>query len=279
MVEPSYLKDCFLKLQPAEMFAFRCKPFNFLTILLTMSRGGEMFTSWTLPQAFTCIFGPSSVIWPTWHCTRRCRSTAAWTPSFLAVPAFSFALELAHSWSHTSHHTDPNLQNKPQKIQNISALFTAVDLFCHQQQRCGGGSRAWTRGNDSKTLASTQFRCYLVSIVKTQLFPSTVVITHISKQESLLIALSHVWTHGRARQKPETWLGIPVREAGAWCLLNINTVLVVASAESWSVMSCYFPLQFKIIYQHSRLGNYTSETQGTRVQSVSLYAALVPAFL
>lgn len=74
-----------------------------------------------------------------------------------------------------------------------------------------------------------------------QLLPSTAVIAHISKQENLLIVLSHAWTYERARQMPETWLGITVKEAGG-CLLNVIKILVVDSAESWSVMSCYFSL-------------------------------------
>lgn len=203
------------------MFAFRCKAFNLFTITLTMSRGGEMFTSWILPQAFSCIFGPSSVIWPKWHCSRRCRSTTAWSPSFLAVPAFPLALELAHSWSCTNHHTHPSLQTKPQKIKKVSAgllprlafhssgpvLPPAAKMWWWEQ-------RAWTRGNDSAAWAPTQFSSYLSNTVKIQLLPSTAGIAHISKQENLLIALLHAWTYERARQKPETWLGITVRETG-----------------------------------------------------------------
>lgn len=73
------------------------------------------------------------------------------------------------------------------------------------------------KGNGSMALAPAQFS-YFESGVKTQLFLSAVVITHISKQESLFIVLSHVCTHERVRQKLETFYASLLKGLGGWCL-------------------------------------------------------------
>lgn len=149
MVGLHYLKDCFLKLQPEECLLSDVTPSIFPPLYWLWGRGGEMFTSWTLPQPFSCIFGLSSAVWPKWPCSRRCRFTTVWTPSFLAVPAFSLALELAHSWFRTSHHTHPSLQTKPQKIKELSAGLSPQSGFSQQLTSSATSSKDVVVGAES----------------------------------------------------------------------------------------------------------------------------------
>lgn len=74
------------------------------------------------------------------------------------------------------------------------------------------GADSLHKGNSSTALASIQFSS-LESGVKTQLFPSTVAIIRISKQESLFIVSSHVCTH-ESETKARNILCITVKGMG-----------------------------------------------------------------
>lgn len=217
VVGPSYFKDCFLELQPEE-----CLPSDVTPLIFPPQY-------WLWAEVVRCL--------PPGPCPRPSVISLVHLQSFgqsgifpegpqqLELPLSLQFLPSPLLWSWlTADPVQATIQTPTCRLnhrKSKSFLQSYLSKLAFQSTRpvllpaekCVGGSKKPGQGGMIGTgLAPTQFS-YLLSIVKMQLFPSTV-IAHISKQESLLIALSHVWTHERARQKPEIWLSTTVRESG-----------------------------------------------------------------